>query len=147
MARSEIVARGREEWQRKRSDRDWRGWVRIMEAVEIGRDETDKKLHNRITPGGGRKGRNKGSGWNKAFGQWLRDNGFEDLDGKKFGQLRSRMMDCIDSKQAIETWRRDLLDLSQRQAWNHPVTVWSHFAAHQKAEAARARGEDPDKKS
>jgi hypothetical protein len=136
---SEIIERAREEWQRKRSDRDWRGWLRIAAGLEIGRDEVDKRLHNRVgVPGGGRKGRNKGRPWNEAFSLWLNENGMGDMAGKRFGQLRSRLMDCIDCKAAIEEWRKGL-SADQKLAWNHPVTVWAHFAKHRAAEEEAAR--------
>jgi hypothetical protein len=150
MSHSEIIARAREEWERKTGDRDWRGWMRIGDGLEIGRDEIDKRLHNRKgVPGGGSKGRNKGRRWNEEFGAWLSENGMGELGGKKFAAVRSHLMDCVDHKTEIEEWRRTL-SLQERTAWNHPTTVWRQFNKHLAAEAEDARiatgGEEPPKK-
>jgi hypothetical protein len=129
MSHSEIITRAREEWARKTSDRDWRGWIRIGLGLEVGRDEIDRRLHNRNGIGGGSKGRNKGRRWNEEFGAWLREHGMGSFGYKKYAATRSRLMDCIDSKAEIEEWRKGLPE-HQKLAWNHPTTVWSQFNKH-----------------
>jgi hypothetical protein len=62
MSREEIIVRGREEWERKTSDRDWRGWMRIEAALAIGREECERRVGNRKT-----EARFKGRAFNERF--------------------------------------------------------------------------------
>jgi len=131
--RDEIVERGREEWEKKIDDREWRGWLRIGAALEIGRKEVENRLGNRkITA------RFKGRAFNEQFGLWLTENGFADLGGAKFASTRSHLMDCMENSAEIEAWRKELAPCN-RTAWNHPTTVLRHWRDHVKREEEKAR--------
>src|SRR5215831_8434847 len=133
MTRDEIVDRGREEWEKKTDDREWRGWLRIGAALEIGRNEVENRIGNRKTTA-----RFRGRAFNERFGLWLTENGFADLGGAKFASTRSHLMDCIENRAQIEAWRKGLAP-HQRSAWNHPTTVLRHWRCYRKQEEERTR--------
>jgi hypothetical protein len=131
--RDEIVERGREEWEKKTDDREWRGWLRIGAALEIGRREVENRIGNRKTTA-----RFTGRAFNERFGLWLNQNGFAALGGPKLASTRSHLMDCMENRAEIEAWRKELTAY-QRSAWNHPTTVLRHWRCHLKQEEERAR--------
>jgi hypothetical protein len=137
LTREEIVERGRREWEEKsENDRDWRGWLHIGEALDVGRREVENRIANRSRSG--TTARFKGRAFNERFGLWLSENGFKDLGGKKYAATRSHLMDCLENRAAIETWRKDLQGY-QRTAWNHPTTVLRHWKSHLADEQEKAR--------
>ena len=147
LTREEIVERGRREWEEKsENDRDWRGWLHIGEALDVGRREVENRIANRSRSG--TAARFKGRAFNERFGLWLSENGFKDLGGKKYAATRSHLMDCLENRAAIETWRKDLQGY-QRTAWNHPTTVLRHWKKHladEQEEARIAAGGEPKPK-
>ena len=137
LTREEIVERGRREWEEKSEhDRDWRGWLHIGEALDVGRREVENRIANRSRSG--TPARFKGRAFNERFGFWLTENGFKDLGGKRYAATRSHLMDCLENKAAIETWRKGLQGY-QRTAWNHPTTVLRHWKKHFADEQEEAR--------
>jgi hypothetical protein len=137
LTRDEIVERGRREWEEKsENDRDWRSWVHIGEALDVGRREVETRIANRSRSG--TTARFKGRAFNERFGLWLGENGFKDLGGKKYGATRSHLMDCLEHRAAIETWRKTL-EGYERTAWNHPTTVLRHWKMHLADEQEKAR--------
>jgi hypothetical protein len=63
-----------------------------------------------------------GARYNKLFGEWLRDNGLDDIND----QDRYRAIMCADHREAIEAWRATL-DPVKRRKYNHPNCVWHTF--------------------
>lgn len=110
---NDVIAEAQEEWRLKKSDRDWDGWVRIGRALLLGRHQAmaEAQTNDPI-----------GKRYNHAFGRWLRDNDFADMDKSD----RSRLMDCLDHLEDIRKWR-STLTTNQRQQWNHPTTVWRRY--------------------
>ena len=67
LTRDEIVERGRREWEEKSEhDRDWRGWLHIGEALDVGRREVENRIANRTRRG--TTARFKGRAFNERFG-------------------------------------------------------------------------------
>jgi hypothetical protein len=72
-----------------------------------------------------------GRAYNEAFSAWLRENGFDKIDGS----VRSRLAECMDNLEEIEAWRDTLSD-KERIEFNHPNTVirrWKAYKATPKA--------------
>jgi hypothetical protein len=110
-----IVTRGREAWRTLRTDETWEKWVAIGRAVEAGRGAIMRHLHSNQP---------KGRAWSQTFGQWLRDNEFDQIDKA----ARSRLQTCLDNLPAIEAWRQTL-GLTLRLQLNHPNTVYRRWQA------------------
>jgi hypothetical protein len=110
---SDIVRRGQEAMERKR--RGWDDWLAIAEALQAGRTEVMRELHTNEA---------RGRRYEKAIGEWLISNGFKEIDKG----TRSRLLECLEHKDAIEAWRKRLTD-SERFAFNHPDTVLRKWKA------------------
>jgi hypothetical protein len=107
------IERGREAWRRLQKDQTWEDWMTVAVAVDIGRQYA-LNISGKNAPGG--------KGYNRAFSNWLRDNGFDNIDGA----ARKHMLDCYDQRAAIENWRA-ILTTTQRLKINHPTTVWRNW--------------------
>jgi hypothetical protein len=66
----------------------------------------------------------KGRVWSETFGQWLRENEFDQIDKG----VRSRLQTCLDNLPAIEAWRQTL-GLTLRLQLNHPNAVLRRWQA------------------
>lgn len=107
------IERGREAWNRLQKDQTWEDWMTVAVAVDIGRQHA-LNISGKNAPGG--------KGYNKAFSNWLKENGFDNIDGA----ARKHMLDCFDQRGAIEKWRA-ILTTTQRLKINHPTTVWRNW--------------------
>jgi hypothetical protein len=66
----------------------------------------------------------EGRNYNTAFGRWLKQFGFDDLDKG----VRFRLFKMMDRLAAIEAWRATLT-VTERLELNHPNTVIRRFTA------------------
>jgi len=105
----EAVQRGREAWERLKSGRVWEDWMMTGTALTIGRDECLAATHTNDI--GDKRYRN-------AFGSWMEENGFGDMDKGE----RKHLFDCMEHRAEIETWRSRLA-LNIRLSLNHPRSV------------------------
>jgi hypothetical protein len=92
----------------------WADWLLIGRALLIAR--RDCMLEAKA---------NSPYGWryNQAMGAWSRENGLAEISG----QDRHKVLECLAHEDAIESWRATLTDV-QRRRWNHPNSIWLHFA-------------------
>jgi hypothetical protein len=102
------VRRGQEAMSRHR--RRFEDWLDIADAIDAGRSAILYRL-----------GMNQPTGqrYQKAMGEWLIENGFREIADKG---TRSRLLECLQHREAIMTWRAGLTD-SERFRWNHPDSV------------------------
>ena len=124
-----IVTRGREAWQSLRADETFEKWVAIGRAVEAGRGAIMRHLHTNQP---------KGRAWSETFGQWLRENEFDQINKG----VRSRLQTCLDNLPAIEAWRLSL-GLTLRLQLNHPNAVLRRWQAATRLPAAADPAQSP----
>jgi hypothetical protein len=110
-----VVTRGREAWKSLRADETFEKWVAIGRAIEAGKTAIMRHLHTNQP---------KGRAWSETFGQWLRENEFDEIDKG----VRSRLQTCLDNLPDIEAWRRTL-GLTLRLQLNHPNAVLRRWQA------------------
>jgi hypothetical protein len=110
-----IVTRGREAWKSLRADETFEKWVAIGRAIEAGRTAIMRFLNTN---------QSKGRVWSETFGQWLRENEFDQIDKG----VRSRLQTCLDNLPEIEAWRQTL-GLTLRLQLNHPNAVLRRWQA------------------
>jgi hypothetical protein len=92
-----------------RIGRGWGDWMIIAEAIEVGRTEA-MQAANANEP--------RGKRYEREMGDWLTKNGFRGIDKG----ARSRLLDCLEQRAAIEKWRSTLTE-AERIRLNHPSTV------------------------
>ena len=108
--RERVVRQGTEAWKRLKKDKNWEDWLKVGDALQIGREQAMREA-----------GVNQpmGRGYNEIFGAWLVKNKLDDMDKGD----RSRLFAAMDNRAAIEAWRQGLT-LSERLRLNHP-NAWS----------------------
>src|SRR5271163_2532636 len=104
-----IISRGREAWKSLRADETFEKWIAIGRAIEAGKSAIMRFLNTN---------QSKGRSWSETFGQWLRENEFDQIDKG----VRSRLQTCLENLPAIEAWRQTL-GLTLRLQLNHPNAV------------------------
>jgi hypothetical protein len=114
-----LVRRGREAWHTLRQDETWEKWVAIGGAIEAGKTAVMRFLNTN---------QSKGRIWSETFGQWLRENEFDQIDKG----VRSRLQTCLDNLPQIEAWRQTL-GLTLRLQLNHPNAVLRRWQATREA--------------
>ena len=114
-----IVTRGREAWKTLRQDETWEKWIAIGRAIEAGKTAIMRFLNTN---------QSKGRVWSETFGQWLRENEFDQIDKG----VRSRLQTCLENLPAIEAWRQTL-GLTLRLQLNHPNAVLRRWQAMREA--------------
>lgn len=114
-----VVSRGREAWHTLRQDETWEKWVAIGRAIEAGKTAIMRFLNTN---------QSKGRIWSETFGQWLRENEFDQIDKG----VRSRLQTCLDNLPAIEAWRQTL-GLTLRLQLNHPNAVLRRWQTSRQA--------------
>jgi hypothetical protein len=115
--RENYIRRGQEAWARHNADTTWNDWLAIGEAIGIGSTEA-MNIAGKNEP--------KGKGYNTAFSVWLKDHGFDGLDGSD----RKRLLDVLAHRAEIEEWRSEKLTPTERRKINHPSTVWRRWTAY-----------------
>jgi hypothetical protein len=109
MNSDETIERAREAWQRHRQGAAWGDWMLIGEALILGRE---------VALGEAEAKRSEGRRYNVVMAKWLEQNGFDNMDKAD----RSRLLECMASREAIETWR-NTLTVTQRLQCNYPRAV------------------------
>jgi hypothetical protein len=108
-----IIVRGQEAWARLRQELAWEDWLAVGEALRLGRHLA--MLEARTNKPSGKR-------YQGIYGDWLRQNGFDEIDKGD----RSRLFDCLDHRTEIDAWRQTL-PLNQRVRLNHPNSIWRNW--------------------
>jgi hypothetical protein len=103
-------------WQRLKKTPDWYDWLKVGEAVLVGRQWAMRQASTN---------RPIGAAYNMAFGEWLKQNKLSDMDKGD----RSRLFDVMENVPAIEEWRHRTLTLTDRLKLNHPNAVLRKWQA------------------
>jgi len=112
--RDKVLRLGRQSLKLLDKDQNWSWWLDVGEAIILLRQEAMDEAKTNKPEGGA---------YNRIFGKKLRD---EKLDFDKGD--RSRLMDVMDNRPAIEEWRAQLT-ATERRRLNHPSTVWRRWKA------------------
>ena len=110
-----VIDRGRQAWKNIRRDQAFEDWLMVGRALLIGRGAAMAEA-GKNTP--------QGKGYATAFGKWLSDNGFADMDKGD----RTRLTHIMDHEAEVIAWR-NTLTLTERLRLNHPTSVWRRFEA------------------
>ena len=110
-----VLHRGREAWNRLRTNSTWEDWKAVGKAHVIGQATAMRDAH---------VNKPKGRSYNAAFSAWARKFGFEGLDKG----VRSRLLDVMKHLAEIDTWLAKLPPTEQQKI-NHPNTVWRKWKA------------------
>jgi hypothetical protein len=108
-----IILRGQEAWARLRQELTWEDWLVVGEALRLGRHLA--MLEARTNEPSGKR-------YQAIYGDWLRQNGFDEIDKSD----RSRLLDCLEHRAEIDAWRQTL-PLNQRVRLNHPNSIWRNW--------------------
>jgi hypothetical protein len=129
----ELCARARAALLRIQSDRTFRDWVEIGEALVWCRSEAFRRSQsNAMTHHRARI----------AMGKVLEEKRLHGIHKC----VRSHVLDMMEHLPAIEVWRRSPeMDDRKRAKWNYPKTILTHWKAY-KDKQAIARGEAQAKK-
>ena len=117
LSRAEILRQGAEAIMQLASGHSWNDWVKVMWALDIAR--TSAMLEAGINKPTGRK-------YSEAFARWLRCHNDFELIGKLDKSDRSRLFECLQSLDAINTWRASLPP-HRLLKLNYPPTVLSRW--------------------
>jgi hypothetical protein len=130
---TEIVARGREAWASLKRHETWAGWLAVGRALAAGRAALLQKLGLREPTG---------RVWSRAFGGWLEETGFAEIDAA----TRSKLMQCLEDEVEIEAWRRTL-GLTRMLRLNHPSAVLARWQKATQIPAVLRPAAPPRKRS
>jgi len=113
--RDRVSRLGSEAWKRLKSTKDYHDWIKVGEALLVGREWAMNQA-----------GTNKpeGKGYNMCFSEYLQRYKLDDMDKGD----RSRLFQMMDALPQIEEWRR-ALTLTERLKLNHPNAVLRKFKA------------------
>jgi hypothetical protein len=113
--RDRVSRQGTEAWRRLKKEKNWNDWLKVGEALQVGREWAMSQA-----------GTNQPSGkaYNMAFGEWLQRYKLDDMDKGD----RSRLFAVMDNLPMIEEWRRTLT-LTERLKLNHPNPVLRKWKA------------------
>jgi hypothetical protein len=113
--RDRVSRQGTEAWRRLKREKNWHDWVKVGEALQVGRE---------WAMGQASTNRPEGKAYNTTFGEWLQRYKLDDMDKGD----RSRLFSVMDNLPMIEDWRRTLT-LTERLKLNHPNAVLRKWKA------------------
>ena len=108
--RDRVSRLGSEAWKRLKKCKDYNDWVKVGEALQVGREWAMNQAQTN---------KPEGKAYNMAFSEWLQHYKLDD---------RSRLFRVMDALPQIEEWRRTLT-LTERLKLNHPNAVLRKFKA------------------
>jgi hypothetical protein len=114
--RDRVCRQGTEAWKRLKREKSWSDWLKVGEAMQVGREWAMNQAGTN---------RPEGKGYNTAFGEWLAKYKLDDMDKGD----RSRLFEVMDNLSQIEEWRQTL-SITERLKRNHPNAVlrkWKAF--------------------
>lgn len=122
---ADAVIEAKKAWKRiqRNGSKLWDDWEWLRRAMSIGRKHA-LDVSGSSSP--------KGSRYSRAFNEWLDKN---DLD-EVHETTRAALLKIDDDWEVVVEWRAKLKE-DERLQWNHPVTVWKKFGAHQRREGTR----------
>jgi hypothetical protein len=113
--RDRVSRLGSEAWKRLKKCKDYNDWLKVGEALLVGREwAMDQAQTNKP----------EGKGYNLCFSEYLQRYRLDDMDKGD----RSRLFQMMDALPQIEEWRRTLT-LTERLKLNHPNAVLRKFKA------------------
>jgi hypothetical protein len=118
--RERVCRQGTQAWQRLKKEKSWGDWLKVGEALQVGREWAMNQAGTNQP---------KGKGYNTAFGEWLTQYKLDDMDKGD----RKRLFDVMDNLPQIEDWRQRL-PLINRLKLNHPNAVLRKWQAFMKPE-------------
>ena len=121
--RDRVSRLGSEAWKRLKKCKDYNDWVKVGEAILVGREWAMNQSQTN---------KPEGKAYNMAFGEWLQRYKLDDMDKGD----RSRLFHMMDALPQIENWRRTIT-LAERLKLNHPNAILRKF------KAAFARTKEP----
>ena len=104
--RDRVSRLGSEAWKRLKKCKDYNDWVKVGEAILVGREWAMNQSQTN---------KPEGKAYNMAFGEWLQRYKLDDMDKGD----RSRLFHMMDALPQIENWRRTIT-LAERLKLNHP---------------------------
>jgi hypothetical protein len=113
--RDRVCRQGTEAWRRLKREKSWGDWLKVGEALQVGREWAMNQA-----------GTNKpeGKAYTMAFGKWLAKYKLDDMDTRDL----SRLYAVMDNLPMIEEWRQRLT-LTERLKFNHPNAVLRKWKA------------------
>ena len=122
-----VCRQGQEAWKNLQNEQNYNDWIKVGEALQIGRTQAMAEAGVN-TP--------SGKGYNIAFGKWLKKYQLDTMDSGD----RTRLFDIMANKVPIEEWR-STLPLTERLKLNHPNSIWRKWKAREQAKKPK----DPNK--
>jgi len=113
LEKDRVCRQGTEAWRRLKREKSLLDWIKVGEALLIGREWAMNQAQTN---------RPEGKGYNFAFGEWLQRYKLDDMDKGD----RSRLFEMMENLPMISAWRMTL-PLNQRLALNHPNSVLRKF--------------------
>jgi hypothetical protein len=124
--RDRVARQGTQAWQRLKKEKSWIDWLKVGEALQVGREwAMNQAMTNRP----------EGKAYNIAFGEWLGKYKLDDMDKGD----RSRLFTVMENLPQIDQWRQTLT-LTERLKLNHPNAVLRKWKAFMRPEARNEQG-------
>lgn len=113
--RERVCRQGTEAWRRLKREKSWGDWLKVGEALQVGR-EWAMNWAARNKP--------EGKAYTIALTEWLTKYKLDDMDKGD----RSRLYAVMDNLPMIEEWRQRLT-ITERLKFNHPNAVLRKWKA------------------
>lgn len=126
--RDRVARQGTEAWRRLKKEKSWGDWLKVGEALQVGREWAMNQAGTNAPTG---------KAYNMAFGEWMSRYKLDDMDKGD----RSRLFSVMDNLGPIEEWRKTLT-LTERLKLNHPNAVWRKWRAAMEPEPAPAPAQE-----
>lgn len=113
--RDRVSRLGTEAWKRLKKTKDYNDWLKVGEALTVGREWAMNQAQTN---------KPEGKAYNMAFSEWMMQYKLNDMDKGD----RSRLFQVMEALPMIEEWRRTLT-LTERLKLNHPNAVLRKWKA------------------